>query len=147
MWNGTAETLNAKPTSRSTIARDGHQIRAHRRGRNPYPDFVQARRAGDGVRERDPVEEERARERPQDEVLEGRLGAVRVAALQTGHDIDAQRHDLERDEDDEQVARGAHQHHAGHREQQQRVILARRQVIALGRTPRKQDRQQSNRRS
>ena len=76
------------------------------------------------VGERDAVEEERARERAEQEVLERRLGRRRRVAADAGQHVDRERQHLEREEDDQQVGRRRHQHHAGEREQHQRVVLA-----------------------
>ena len=76
------------------------------------------------VGERDAVEEERARERAEQEVLERRLGGRRRVAADAGEHVDRERQHLEREEDDEQVRRRRHQHHAGDGEQHQRVVLA-----------------------
>ena len=73
------------------------------------------------VGERDAVEEERAREGAEQEVLERRLGARGDVAADAGQHVDRERQDLEREEDDQQIGRRRHQHHAGDREQHQRV--------------------------
>ena len=87
-------------------------------------DAIEPRAAGDAVGERDAVEEERARERAEQEVLERRFGRRRRVAPDAGQHVDRERQDLEREEDDQQVGRRRHQHHAGDREQHQRVVLA-----------------------
>jgi hypothetical protein len=48
--------------------------------------------------QRDAIQEERARERAQDEVLVARLGAFLTAPLDGRQHVHAQRHDFERDE-------------------------------------------------
>ena len=57
----------------------------------------------EGVDQRDAVKEERAGEPAEHEVLEARLGARLADPLDPGEHVDAERHDLEREEDDQQV--------------------------------------------
>ena len=88
MWNGTADTLNAKPTS-SRPSAIGQQRVAGALARHHHDDPVEPRRSGDAIGERDAVEKERARERAQQEILQRRLGAgPRIAANARQH-IDA----------------------------------------------------------
>ena len=82
--------------------------RRRRRGalrRQRDADLLEPGRAGDRVEERDAVEEERARERAEQEILERRLGAGDAGAAEPGQHVDRERQDLERDEDDQQVGR------------------------------------------
>ena len=89
-----------------------------------------AGRAGGAVRPRDTEQEERRRERPQQEVLH--RGLVRVPATgDAGQDVERQRQDLERQEDQDQVGRGRDQRHPGGGEQDQRVELP---AIRIART-------------
>ena len=143
MWNGTAETLKQKPTASSPTASSASVACSDRR-RDRRADDVEPRRAGDREGERDAVEEERAREGAEQEVLERRLGARRARAAQPGQDVDRQRQHLERQEDHQQVGGGRHQHHAADREQRQRVVLAGRQPLALHDVVREHHRQDAD---
>ena len=62
--------------------------------------------AGDAVEERDAVEEEGGRERAGDEVLERRLLALRAVAVQPGQRVERDRHDLEGDEERDELEAG-----------------------------------------
>ena len=68
-------------------------------------DAVEPRAAGDAVGERDAVEEERARERAEQEVLERRLGAGGRIAADAGQHVDGERQHLERQKDHQQIGR------------------------------------------
>ena len=92
---------------------------------------VEVRAAGEAVRERDAVQEERAREPAEDEVLEGAFRARALVAAQARQHVERQREDLERQEDHEEVGRHGDEHHAGQGEQQERVVLAGGQAVAV----------------
>ena len=81
MWNGTADILNAKPTSSRPTASsaivDGGPAPLRR---EDDAELVEPGRARDGEREGDAVEEERARERAEQEILERRFGAAGARA-------------------------------------------------------------------
>ena len=105
----------------------------HERSRLPVADQLrQPRRqltdldgAGGAVEERDAVQQDAARERAEDEVLERGLDRLRLALEVAGQDVARQRHQLERDPDRQQAETARHQHHAGGRGQQdQRVELS-----------------------
>ena len=145
MWNGTAEILKAKPTIEQP---DGQQC--HRRGlcgallRHHLTELVEPGRAGYREGERHAVEEERARERTEQEVLERRLRARRAHPPDAGEHVNRQRQHFERQEDDEQIGRCRHQHHAADRKERQRVVLARRQLLALDDVIREEHRQHAD---
>ena len=134
-----------EPDEQQDHRQEDHDAGVDRRPGDAHAKFVELGRARDGVGERDAVEKECTRKRTEHEVLERRFGARLARALDAGQHVDAERHDLERDEDDEQVAGRPHQHHPGHREHHQRVVLAGRQVVALRGAGRQEDGQQANR--
>ena len=94
-------------------------------------DDVEPGGAGDDEGEGDAVEEERAREGAEQEILERGLGPRDARSAQAGQDVDRQRQHFERQEDDQQVGGRRHQHHPADREERQRVVLARRQPFPL----------------
>ena len=111
MWNGTEEILNPKPTSRrpKPITRSGSRAApARHRGGDP----VEVGGAGGAVHEGDPVQEEPGGEGPEQEVLERRLARLEAVAEEPGEHVQRDRHDLQPEEDHDQVAGGGHQHHA-----------------------------------
>ena len=80
-----------------------------------------ARRA---VGEGDAIEEERRGERAQEEVLHRRLGRRQATEREPREQVEREGEDLEREEDQDEVARGGDERHPRGREQQQRVVLA-----------------------
>ena len=121
----------------------------HRRGRNRLrrnqaADAVEPRAPRQPVRERDAVQEERARKRAEQKILEGGLGGDRRIAANARQDVHGNREHFEGEENHEQVGRGRHEHHAGEGKQQQRVVLAARQPLALDGRRRKRQRQQAD---
>ena len=111
---------------------EDERVVAHRLRGQVGADAIEARAAAQPVGEGDAVEEERARERAEQEVLERRLGRPRIVAPDAGQHVDGDRQDLERDEDHQQIVGGRHHDHAGDREQDERVVLALRQAVAAG---------------
>ncbi len=101
-------------------------------------------RAGERKGERNPVEEEGARKSAEQEVFERGLGPACAAPPNTGEDVNSQRQNLERDEDDEQIGRGRHHHHAADGEEGQRIVLAGRNPLPLDDIPRHQHRQNAD---
>ena len=79
-------------------------------------------RRGRAVAHRDPVEQERRGERPEQEVLERRLDRAAAERERREH-VEREREHLDREEHHDQVGRGDEQRHAAEREQQQRVEL------------------------
>ena len=75
MWNGTAEILKQKPIARRPSASSAIVDGAPPPCGERAADLFEPRRARQRERERDPVEEERARERAEQEVLERGFGA------------------------------------------------------------------------
>jgi hypothetical protein len=102
-------------------------------------DTVQVRRSGGTVDERDAVEQERGREGAEEEILHRRFARDELAFEEPGQNVQRERHELERQEHDDQVARGGHQHHAGGREQHERPVLARLRAGAAEIVHREQD--------
>ena len=105
LWNGTSATLKPKPTSSSPtpIGSSGAKGSGTDSGAMPCADLRQVGRAGRAVDQRDAVEEEAAGERAQQEVLQRRLARPRVPAVEAGQDVQRQREDFERQEDDQEV--------------------------------------------
>ncbi len=83
-----------------------------------------AKRAGVGVVQRQAEKEQRAAERPGEEVLDRRFEAQSSVALARARDeqVGGQGHELEADEEHDQVARDREQAHAEHRAQEQRGL-------------------------
>ena len=77
----------------------------------------------DSVEQRDAVKQDAAREGAEDEVLERRLVRTHLALEVAGQDIARQGHRLQTDPDGQQRIAARHEHHAGRREEQQRVQL------------------------
>ena len=71
MWNGTADTLKPKPTASRPTASSA-SVRARRPDGDRRADLIEPGRPGDREGEGDAVEEERAREGAEQEVLERR---------------------------------------------------------------------------
>jgi hypothetical protein len=86
-------------------------------------DAAEIRRAGGSVDEGDPVKEEARRKGAQEEVLEGRLVGSDAPAAEAGEHVDGDAHDLEAEEDGDQIRRTRHRHHAGEGTEQQHVVL------------------------
>ena len=121
-----------------------HRRRRHRLGGDQAPDAIEPGAAGQAVGKGDPVKKKRTRKRPEQKILEGRLGrGGRVAADAREH-VDGERQHLQREKDDQEIGRCRHQHHAGDRKQQQRVVLALRQPVARDRRPGERERQESD---
>ena len=75
MWNGTAATLNPKPTSSSAMPTSSSGLRSQAAASAMRSrDRGEVRRARRAVHERDAVQQERRRERAEQEVLERALG-------------------------------------------------------------------------
>jgi hypothetical protein len=134
MWKGTADTLKAKPTSSRPTAFSRHVA----------ADAIEARAAGQRVRQRDPIEKESTREGAEQEVLEGPFGARRIVAPHAGEHVDRQRENLQGQEDEQQVGCDRHDHHAGNRKQRDRVVLTGGQVLSLDRGTRERNREHAD---
>ena len=137
MWNGTAATLKPKPISsrpRPSAAMSGSGFPA-----SWAPMRTEVGRAGRAVDQGDAVEQEARGERPDQEVLERRLGGERVDAVVAGQDVHRHRHHLEAQEQDDEVLRPAQEHHAGGGQEDQRIVLGRQQLLALQVAEREQD--------
>jgi hypothetical protein len=81
-------------------------------------------RAGRTVHHRQAVEQEAARERAQHEVFHRRFGRIGMVAAQRDQRVQAQRHQLEAEVDDEEVVRRQHHVDAEQREHAEREQLA-----------------------
>ena len=84
-------------------------------------DRREVRRPRGAVDERDPVQQEPGRERAKQEVLERGLRRARAATVHAREHVHGDRHHLDAEEHDHEVARGGHDHHAGRREQHEHV--------------------------
>ena len=129
MWNGTAATLNPNPMIRSPSPSDA--IRPSGLPASCAPGEREIGGAGRAIDQRDAVEQETRRERPDQEILERRLGRERVRPVEAGEHVDRDRHHLEPEKQDDEVLRPAEEHHAGGREQHERVVLRRQQPLPL----------------
>ncbi len=122
MWNGTADTLNANPTTSRPRAASGER-EAVRPPRERARDGGEPRRARGAVGHRHAEQEERRGERPEQEVLHRALDRAEPRA-EAGQDVERQRQDLERQEDDDEVGGDGDQGHPRRREQDERIELA-----------------------
>ncbi len=80
--------------------------------------------------ERDPVQEDRRRERAEHEVLDAGFLRAQPAAVECGEHVQRNRQHLEREEHDDQVVRGGHDDHAEAGEEHQREVLGRFELLA-----------------
>jgi hypothetical protein len=80
--------------------------------------------AGGGEEQRRAVEEERAGEGPQDQVLEGGLGAALLVTTEGDQGVDGDGHHLQRHEHGEEVGGHGQQQHPRGGEEHQAVVLA-----------------------
>jgi hypothetical protein len=85
--------------------------------------------AGGAIEEGDPVDEEAGGKGAQDEVFESTLDRAWEAAPESRQDIEAHGHELEPDEQCDQVGALGEQQHAGRRHQNQVVILGQVDVL------------------
>ena len=100
-----------------------------------------ARRAVD---HRHAVDEEARREGAHEEVLDGALGAAQAAPPAAREDVGRERHRLDADEQRHEVRRVRDHHHAGRREEHERVELA--ELEALLAQVRRREQQRERRR-
>ena len=123
MWNGTAEILKARPTSRNTrpTIRPMSCAGAARLGGGG--DGREAGRAGEAVDQRGAVEQHARRQRAQHEILEARLARAHVVAADGGHHVERQALQLEAEVEGDEVAGGDHHAHAGGGQQHQHRVL------------------------
>src|ERR1700680_2804996 len=152
MWNGTADTLNARPAKRKTrpkmrpmdgvfaaAATPAKVMVAVEPENRDAPESALFRRrthagkrdgAGEAVDQRRSVEQHARRQRAKHEILQARLGRAQVVAVDGGDHIERQRHELEAKVERDQVAGRDHGHHAGgggqnqHRELEAADVLA-----------------------
>ena len=128
MWNGAAETLNARPARiiASPARRNASSVGS------AVGDLGEADLAGRAVDERGAEEEHRRAEAADDQVLEAGLERGGALGVERDEDVEAEREPLEPEEERHQVL-GAHEEdhpRAGSREQ--RVVLAVVVATALG---------------
>ena len=84
----------------------------------------QAGRAAQAIEQRKAVCQKAAREGAQQQVLHRRFVRPQLAPQEADHNVEAERHQLEADEERDQVVARGHDRHAGLREQNQSVVLA-----------------------
>ena len=109
------------------------QARRQRRGAGDdrgqgLVDRVELRRAGQAPDEGDAEQEDRRAERAEQEVLDRAFGGIGVGLVEGGQQVAGQDHQLEPEEQHQQVARRRDQHRAGHREDEDRGELGDRQA-------------------
>ena len=114
-------------------------LRGHEAG-----DAIEPCAARQPVGERNAVQEKRAGERAEQEVLERRFRRRRRVAADACQHVHRERQHLEREKDDEEIRRRRHQHHAGRGEEHQCVVLARRQPLAIDGWARNRQRQHAD---
>ena len=86
--------------------------------------FADIQYAGRAVDQRDAVQQKGGGKGPQQKVLERGLRRPGIADQEAAKDIDCDGHDLQADEDGDEMVGGNHDHHAQDAEQQQGVIFA-----------------------
>src|SRR5581483_7724733 len=94
-------------------------------------DVHESRRARDAEKPGEAVHEQRRAERAEQEVLERGLVRVAIAPLHPGEDVDRDGHELEAHEERDEIRRERDGHRAERREEERRVVLAGRDVLAL----------------
>ena len=82
-------------------------------------------RAGHAVHERHAVGDDRRRDRADEKELERRFRRDGVALQESGQHVQRNRHQLERDEQQDELARRRQHHHAEQRDEQREVVLGR----------------------
>ena len=102
----------------------GQQQRVAARRLDALGDLAEARPAGRAVDEREPVEQRRRADRPDDQVLEPRLERALAPHLGRAQHVERDREQLVADEHGHEVRRAREHEHAQHDGQQQRVELA-----------------------
>ncbi len=120
--------LEAEPDREQSHAEQDQRIRTQAIGAHGRGDERQVGQAGPAVDQRDTEQEECARERAQQEILDGTLAGAEVPAVRAGEHVDRHGHQLEADEDHHQVARSGEHHHPDGGQQHQHVQLAEPQV-------------------
>ena len=96
-----------------------------RRGGGRRRDAVDVGRPGGAVEQRDPVEEKGGGERAEQEIFHRRLAGLPAALEQPRQDVERERHQLDGEEDHDEVAGRGQEQHARRREEHQRVVLTR----------------------
>src|SRR5436309_4999467 len=119
MWKGNAAILNPKPANAEEAEREERLSRGggpgHRR------EVGGAHRAVD---EGKPVHQQRRGDAPDEEELERRLDRLLLALEEARQDVERDRHQLEGDEQQDQVAGGGEDEHPQERRQDEQVVLA-----------------------
>ncbi len=123
MWNGTAEILKARPTSRNTRPMIRPMSCAGAAGLGGGGDRREARRAGEAVDQRGAVEQHARGQRAQHEILEAGLARAHVVAADGGHHVERQALQLEAEVERDQIVGRDHHAHAGGRQQHQHRVL------------------------
>ena len=131
VWKGAALILKARPTNSS--ATPGHEQRV-----DGGAGALQRRRdlgelgvAGLAVDQRHAEEQEARGEAAEQQVLQRRLLRARLVAAEAAEDVQRDREQLDRQEDDHQAARAGEEHHPGGGGEDQRVVLAVVQAAAV----------------
>ena len=85
---------------------------------------------GGGVDQGYAVEEKGRAEGAEEEILEGRFNGPQAPFQEPAEDVDGEGHHLQPDEDRDEAVRRDHRHHAEDGEEQERVVLARDDLLA-----------------
>ena len=104
-------------------AEEDHRVRGGR-GRKALGDVRDHRCPRASVDERHPIEDERAREPADQQVLRARFLGAKVGADETAHDVEGDRQQLETEKDRDQRGGRGQDHHPDHRGHDQDVELA-----------------------
>ena len=112
MWNGTAATLKPKPTSNRPRPASRTPLEVDDIGAQVCGDLGEVGRPRRPVDERDAVDEDGRGERTEHEVLHGGLARLAAPQVHPGEDVQRDRHDLEGEEDEDQVVGRGHEHRA-----------------------------------
>ena len=100
---------------------------------------AQVRAAGQAVEQRKSVGEDAGRKCAKQEIFQRGFVGAAIAAQESDQHVSGDRHQFEADEDEDDVEAGGHAHHAGDREQHQRVVFAVIFVLGLEIAHRHQD--------
>jgi hypothetical protein len=113
--------LEAETGQQQSHAQQHHRVAVRQRLRNRRD----LGRAGDAVHERHAVDDHRRRHRADEEELQRRFRGDGIPLEESRQQIQRDRHQLERDEQQDQLTRRRERAHADQRQQQREVILGR----------------------
>ena len=107
-------------------------------------DAKQIRRASGAVQQRDAIQQEAGRKGAKEKILHRRFARLQDLMSHAGQDVLRQGHDLQAEENDQEIATGRHQHGAQQSEEEQSVVLSQFQSFLSGVADRQQHGKQSH---